>query len=115
MGLWATRNRRYRIERTDMAKPTQMHLLGAALLCALTVTGCRKQQGKPTGVETGLSALSFENGYPTAETTRKLFDEMDHQRAVQAYLWAYPAVSFESILVAAQGFGLDYNDLGIAD
>ena len=41
---------------------------------------------------------------------------MDYQRAVQAYLWAYPAVSFESIRVAVKrDLGVDCNDLIIAD
>ena len=41
---------------------------------------------------------------------------MDFQRAVQAYLWGYPAVSFESIRLAAKrDLGMDYNDIGIAD
>ena len=63
-----------------------------------------------------VGALRYELGFPTAETSRKLFDEMDFQRAVQAYLWGYPAVSFESIRVTAkQGLGIDYNDWGIAD
>ena len=59
---------------------------------------------------------SFEQGFPTEETARKLFDEIDYQRAVQAYLWAYPAVSFESIRVGAKrDLGADFNDLIIAD
>ena len=63
-----------------------------------------------------VGALRYELGFPTPETTQKLFDEMDFQRAVQAYLWGYPAVSFESIrLTAKQDLGMDYNDLGIAD
>jgi hypothetical protein len=69
--------------------------------------------GAPT---TRIGTLNFVKGYPTDDTARRLFDEMDYQRAVQAYLWAYPAVSFESIRIAAkQDFGADYNDLGIAD
>ena len=36
--------------------------------------------------DTRIGTLSFEKGFPTEETTRKLFDEMDYQRAVQAYL-----------------------------
>ncbi len=60
--------------------------------------------------------MTFDLGFPTAETTRKLFDEMDFQRAVQAYLWGYPAVSFESIRVTAkQDLAIDYYDFGIAD
>ena len=63
-----------------------------------------------------VGTLRYESGFPTPETSRKLFDEMDFQRAVQAYLWGYPAVSFESIRVTAkQDLGMDYNDFGIAD
>jgi len=70
----------------------------------------------PASVETRLGTLDYESGYPTAETTQKLFDELDFQRAVQAYMWAYPAVSFESIQIASRAtFGTDFNDLGIAD
>lgn len=36
----------------------------------------------------------FENGYPTDETVVRLFDEMDFQRACQAYIWSVPLVSF---------------------
>jgi hypothetical protein len=63
-----------------------------------------------------VGALRYELGFPTPETSRKLFDEMDFQRAVQAYLWGYPAVSFESIrLTLKKDLGIDFNDLGIAD
>ena len=60
--------------------------------------------------------LKFVQGYPTEETTRKVLDEIDYQRAVQAYLWAYPAVSFESIRIGAKrDLGADLNDFVIAD
>jgi hypothetical protein len=63
-----------------------------------------------------IGTLRYELGCPIPETTRKLFDEMDFQRAVQAYLWGYPAVSFESIrLTAKRELDMDFNDLGIAD
>ncbi len=63
-----------------------------------------------------IGRLRHELGFPTPETSRKLFDEMDFQRAVQAYLWGYPAVSFESIRVTAKrDLHVDFNDLGIAD
>jgi hypothetical protein len=66
--------------------------------------------------ETRIGTLNFENGFPTEETTRKLFDEMDYQRAVQAFLWAYPAVSFESIRLAVKrDLGADLLDMIIAD
>ena len=36
---------------------------------------------------------AFIDGYPTNATVEKLFDEMDFQRAVQAYIWSIPVVS----------------------
>jgi len=42
--------------------------------------------------DTRIGKLSFESGYPSKETTQKLYDEMDFQRGCQAYLWGIPAV-----------------------
>jgi hypothetical protein len=42
--------------------------------------------------------IDLQLGVPTAESAQKLFDEMDFQRAAQAYLWALPTVGFEYIL-----------------
>ena len=36
---------------------------------------------------------SFADGYPTNATVDKLFNEMDFQRAVQAYIWSIPFVN----------------------
>lgn len=36
---------------------------------------------------------SFTTGYPTDSTVATLYEEMDFQRAVQAYLWSIPLVS----------------------
>jgi hypothetical protein len=46
------------------------------------------------GMETRIGQLRFEGGYPSNETVDKLYEEMDFQRATQAYLWAIPIVSF---------------------
>jgi hypothetical protein len=59
-------------------------VLAAVLTGALPFTSAYAQT--PDSVQTRLGSLSFENGYPSEETARKLFDEMDYQRAVQAYL-----------------------------
>jgi hypothetical protein len=48
--------------------------------------------------------LTFVEGYPTKETSARLYDEMDYQRAVQAYIWATPlvnSVGFYKALIAA--------------
>jgi hypothetical protein len=89
------------------------NIFTAVLASLLTLAGAHAQA--PDTVKTHIGDLKFERGYPTEETARKVFDEMDYQRAVQAYLWAYPAVSFESIRLATKELGIDLNDLGIAD
>jgi hypothetical protein len=43
-------------------------------------------------IETRIGPLAFESGYPSQETVAKLHDEIDFQRACQAYLWGIPAV-----------------------
>jgi len=49
-------------------------------------------------LETRIGALSFTHdfaaGYPTNETNARLFNEIDFQRACQAYIWSIPLVSF---------------------
>ncbi|TLX72457.1 DUF1254 domain-containing protein [Labilibacter sediminis] len=51
----------------------------------------------PRKVQTRIGELefshAFEHGFPTEETVQKLYDEMDFQRACQAYLWGLPFVS----------------------
>jgi hypothetical protein len=37
-------------------------------------------------VNSRIGELTFDSGYPTEATARKLYDELDFQRAVQAYL-----------------------------
>jgi hypothetical protein len=56
-------------------------------------------QGLPeTGtVDTRLGKLELTNGYPTLATTKKLYDDLDFQRACQAFLWALPAVGFHGV------------------
>ncbi|MBN8431671.1 DUF1254 domain-containing protein [Microbulbifer salipaludis] len=72
-------------------------------------------------IETRIGKLSFThdfaNGYPTDETKEKLFDEMDFQRATQAYIWAIPIVSFaqwqhehENVFKAKSGDIVHYPD-----
>ena len=96
------------VRRGDRVRPADRRPPTAPAPSALTAGAAPADS-----IETRLGALNFERGYPTAETTRKLFDEMDYQRAVQAYLWAYPAVSFESIRVGdkTRRTAVDYNDI----
>jgi hypothetical protein len=53
---------------------------------------------EPTKVETRIGTLEFTqdfaHGYPTDATVKKVYDEMDFQRASQAYMWSVPLVGF---------------------
>jgi hypothetical protein len=42
----------------------------------------------------------FKAGYPSRATSVELYDELDYQRAVQAYIWATPLVSSVALVKA---------------
>jgi hypothetical protein len=53
----------------------------------------------PDEIETNMGTLSFElAAFPTKETVRKLYDEMDLQRATQAYMDFFPALSVYGVV-----------------
>ena len=63
-------------------------------------------------VSTRLGDLTLENGYPSRATAARLYDELDFQRATQAYLWALPAVGFKALYDAqAKTFGARNGDV----
>lgn len=45
-----------------------------------------------------LEELQYEGGYPTAQTIEKLYNQLDLQRAAQAYLDFIPAMSMQALL-----------------
>jgi hypothetical protein len=47
----------------------------------------------PDTLDTRIGTLHFFGGFPDAATTEKLYDNLDFQRAVQAYLLALPVVN----------------------
>ena len=72
--------------------------------------------GNTTIVKTRIGDLEFShdfiNGLPTEESVRRLFDEMDFQRATQTYLWALGPVSMmEWEKEAREKFGAGNLDL----
>jgi hypothetical protein len=50
---------------------------------------------------------AFVGGYPTPEAAASLFDELDYQRAVQAYIWAVPLVNAVAVVKALVNAGVD--------
>lgn len=59
----------------------------------------------PDKAETRLGTLNFISGFPDKATAEKLWDNLDFQRAVQAYLFAIPAVSQVANRAAFKSFG----------
>jgi len=59
----------------------------------------------PDKIETRLGPLNFFDGFPDKASTEKLYDNLDFQRAVQAYLFAIPAVSQIANREAFRAFG----------
>jgi hypothetical protein len=49
----------------------------------------------PTGGMCFAQEYEFKGGYPTPETVQKAYDDADLTRAIQAYKFFYPTVSFE--------------------
>jgi len=85
----------------SMKRNTVRKLTFAGLLVATGACSAAAQyvQPKPLAgsetVKTRIGELKFELGVPAEETVARLYDELDFQRAVQAYLWASPIVAFE--------------------
>ena len=79
-----------------------LYIIGSAVF---VLAACQSQTNETTSgnysenaIETRIGTLDFTydfaNGYPTEETVNLLFNEMDFQRACQAYIWSVPLVSF---------------------
>ncbi len=86
-------------------------LFAAALVCALAAPTTQAQTAPkmkmttdipagietPDKVETRLGTLEFFDGFPTDASVEKLYENLDFQRAVQAYLLALPPVSMAAL------------------
>ncbi len=59
----------------------------------------------PDRVETRLGTLHFFDGVPGEETTQKLYDSLDFQRAVQAFLSSIQIASMSAMRKGLLGFG----------
>src|SRR5262245_19171975 len=59
----------------------------------------------PNSVETRIGTLKFFDGFPDKATVDKVYDNLDFQRGVQAYLSALSAVSIEGARRGITGFG----------
>ena len=69
----------------------------------------------PDVVETRLGTLSFFDGLPDEKTVQTVFDNLDFQRAVQAFLTALPAASLFATRTGIRGFGPDNQTMLITE
>src|ERR1039458_4031849 len=97
------------------------HLLAAAFVCALAVTTTFAADAPkmkmttdippeittPDTVETRLGTLKFFDGFPNEATVAKVYDNLDFQRGVQAFLTCVPGASEAAIRAGIRSFGPD--------
>lgn len=81
-----------------------MKKVSIAIAIVLGLMGCSSTTQSQSHIETPLGKIGFENGYPAEESVPMLFDELDYQRATQAYLWGIPA--YPSCLCVRAGRGI---------
>jgi hypothetical protein len=61
----------------------------------------------PDRVESSIGTLSLNDGFPSAETVEKIYDNLDRSRALQAYLLAIPIVNQAGMRASIRQFGPD--------
>src|SRR5271165_594363 len=106
-----------------MKTTCQQNLIAAALVGALAFTGCTTTAptattykmttpiapgvAVPDRVETSIGTLNLNYGYPDDATTKKVYDNLDASRALQAYLLAIPIVNQAGMRDSLRQFGPD--------
>jgi len=103
-------------------RPTRTQFLRAiVLVCALTATTSFAADAPklkmttpipaeittPDAVETRLGTLKFFDGFPDPATVEKVYDNLDFQRGVQAFLTGVPGASQVAIRNGIRKFGPD--------
>lgn len=97
--------------RNDVLKSIRKQAVFAAALAAALTSASVYAQEKTPGfnqripdkimtpdkVETPFGALNFVDGVPTAETTQRLYDNLDYIRGVEVFLNFIPATSMEGL------------------
>ena len=61
----------------------------------------------PDRVETRIGTLEFSDGFPSSETSERVFDNLDFLRAVEVFLQCIPAASLESMRAGMAALGCE--------
>jgi hypothetical protein len=66
----------------------------------------------PDKVDTSIGTLHLSDGVPDTETAKRIYDNLDRSRALQAYLLAFPIVNQASMRATERSFGpQNYTDV----
>jgi len=84
-------------------------LLGATTLVAVSTLGSGLSPANAQTAPADRSQYTFDRGFPTPETARRIQDEQDYQRALQAYRFFYPTVSMEATFQGPRDAGVEDN------
>lgn len=66
-------------------------------------------------VRTSIGALEYVGGFPTAETIRRAYDQLDLQRATQVYLEFMPLMSQQALFDSQERLLRENRDVGVFD
>jgi len=71
-------------------------ILATALFAfSLTLPAAAQEASVLQGTkDTRIGAIDFDLGFPSKTSVDALYDEIDFQRASQAYIWALPIIGF---------------------
>src|SRR5262245_319115 len=67
----------------------------------------------PDTIETRLGTLKFTDGFPDDATVEKVYDNLDFQRGVQAFLTCMPAASLSAMRAGLKDIGANNNTVAI--
>ena len=85
------------------------------LLTAVCLGSMLAASSRAETMKTRIGELQFTSGYPTKETVQTLYDQLDFQRAVQAYLWALPMASYGAMADEHIRLGCGSSAVAVAD
>jgi hypothetical protein len=96
--MGTTRFNQHQQKLQNMDQETMTSFKRSTAICLAVVLCFGTKAMAQVKVDTRIGELEFThdfaNGYPTDATVKKVYDEMDFQRASQAYMWSVPLISF---------------------
>ena len=87
-----------KIEKEESVK--KLLLMITVMLLVATPAFADDYKNTTTKIDTRIGVLEYKGGFPTEETVKKAYDQLDVQRATQAYLEFMPMMSVNSIFEA---------------